>query len=361
MINSNYNQSNSLSNDEYLNKYNTYFLCKNSIYLSNLPKNLLNKDILYQKKYLGQYGHINSMIFVKNKNKEKSVIIQFDTVNQAALAILSLHNFEVEDKFLEVNYFKTKFCFYYLNKKECTNNNCTYLHEKKINDYLYIKLNNNENIDSHSLALDILNVSKNSFEIIYDKIIGKKYYETQKKFPKMTIKKLKSDLFKKKKNKNTYNVSFHEKKYENNSNNNNHFYNNNINNNINKNYYSNKIYKFKSYNFINKLNSIALDSLSVRNNQENNNNHDDSSNSSINSDKMNFSFSYNNHSRFNFVNNNNFEEGINVPEYIIDIIDQNLTLLVNSNDKSQKNNFDFENNFNINSNWSDFINFKRIN
>ena len=76
---------------------------------------------------------------------------------------------------------------------------------------------------------------------------------------------------------------------------------------------------------------------------------------------MNFSFSYNNHSRFDFVNNNNFEEGINVPEYIIDIIDQNLTLLVNSNDKSQKNNFDFNFNFNINSNWSDFINYKRIN
>jgi hypothetical protein len=294
------------------------------------------------------------MIFVKNKNKEKSVIIQFDTVNQAALAILSLHNFEVEDKFLEVNYFKTKFCFYYLNKKDCTNNNCTFLHEKKINDYLYLKLNNNENVDSFSLALDILNVSKNNFEIIYDKIIGKKYYETQKKFPKMTIKKLKSDLFKKKKNKN----NFHEKKYENN--NNNYLYNNNNNNNnnnnVNKNYYNNKIYKYKSFNFINKINSI--ENLSSRNNQENNN---DSSNSSINSDKMNFSFSYNNHSRFDFVNNNNFEEGINVPEYIIDIIDQNLTLLVNSNDKSQKNNFDFNFNFNINSNWSDFINYKRIN
>ena len=352
MINSNYNQSNSLSKDEYLNKFNTNFLCKNSIYLTNLPKNLLNKDILYQKKYLGQYGHINSMIFVKNKNKEKSVIIQFDTVNQAALAILSLHNFEVEDKFLEVNYFKTKFCFYYLNKKDCTNNNCTFLHEKKINDYLYLKLNNNENVDSFSLALDILNVSKNNFEIIYDKIIGKKYYETQKKFPKMTIKKLKSDLFKKKKNKN----NFHEKKYENNNNNYLYNNNNNNNNNVNKNYYNNKIYKYKSFNFINKINSI--ENLSSRNNQENNN---DSSNSSINSDKMNFSFSYNNHSRFDFVNNNNFEEGINVPEYIIDIIDQNLTLLVNSNDKSQKNNFDFNFNFNINSNWSDFINYKRIN
>ena len=149
MINSNYTQSNSLIKDEYMAKFNTFYLCKNSIYISNLPKNLLNRDNLYLKKYLGQYGHINSINFVKNKNKEKSEIIQYDTVNQAALAIFCLHNLEVEDKILEVNYFKTKFCFYFLNKKECNNNNCTYLHDKKINDYLYIKLNNNENIDNN--------------------------------------------------------------------------------------------------------------------------------------------------------------------------------------------------------------------
>jgi hypothetical protein len=368
MINSNFNQSNSLSKDEYLNKFNTFFLCKNWIYLSNLPQNLLNKDILYKKSYLGQYGHINSMIFVKNKHKEKSVIIQFDTVNQAALAVLSLHNFEVEDKFLEVNYFKTKFCFYYLNNNECVNNNCTYLHDKKINDYLYIKLNNNnENINSQNLALEILNVTKSNFENIYDKEIGKKYYEKQKKFPKMTIKKLKKDLFKKKNNNvktnKNFDVNQYEKKYGINYNKN-YFYNNN---NVNKNYYSNnnnnnKYYKYKSFNFINKLNSIKFDNVISRNNKENNSN--DSTNSSI-SENLNFSFSYKNHSRFNFVNNNNNnEEGINVPEYIIDIIDQNLTLLINSNEnKSQKNNFDFinNNNFYINSNWSDFINFNRIN
>ena len=340
-------------------KYNTYYLCKNSIYISNLPKNLLNKDDLYLKKYLGQYGHINSINFVKNKNKEKSAIIQYDTVNQAALAIFCLHNLEVEDKILEVNYFKTKFCFYFLNKKECNNINCTYLHNKKINDYLYIKLNNNENIDSFSLALEILNVSKENYKIIYDELIGKNYYERQKRFPKMTIKKLKSDLSKKKKL--NFNFSFHEKKHETNINNN-YFCNNN--NNINKNYYNNNNKNYKYKNYINKISSITFDNLSTRNNKDNNNiNHSDSSNSSINSEKLNFSFSYNNHSRFNFVNNNNnIEEGIKVPEYILDIIDQNLTLLINSNDNnSQKNNFDFKFNFNINSNWSDFINFKRIN
>ena len=360
MINSNYTQSNSLIKDEYMAKYNTFYLCKNSIYISNLPKNLLNRDNLYLKKYLGQYGHINSINFVKNKNKEKSAIIQYDTVNQAALAIFCLHNLEVEDKILEVNYFKTKFCFYFLNKKECNNINCTYLHNKKINDYLYIKLNNNENIDSFSLALEILNVSEENYKIIYDELIGKNYYERQKRFPKMTIKKLKSDLSKKKKL--NFNFSFHEKKHETNINNN-YFCNNN--NNINKNYYNNNNKNYKYKNYINKISSITFDNLSTRNNKDNNNNNNsDSSNSSINSEKLNFSFSYNNHSRFNFVNNNNnnIEEGIKVPEYILDIIDQNLTLLINSNDNnSQKNNFDFKYNFNINSNWSDFINFKRIN
>jgi len=46
------------------------FLSKKIVYISNIPKSLFNKDILYQKKYLGYYGHIKQMNLFSNKKKK---------------------------------------------------------------------------------------------------------------------------------------------------------------------------------------------------------------------------------------------------------------------------------------------------
>ena len=136
------------------------------------------------------------MVLLNHKN-EKNVIAQFDTVNQAALAILCLQNLKINnDVKLKAIYFTTKYCYYFLNNKECPNPHCLFLHNLQINNYLLLELKNNKYIDSIKFALGVLNISKKVFEAIYFKLIGENYYELQKKFPKMTMKKSLQDNLK---------------------------------------------------------------------------------------------------------------------------------------------------------------------
>ena len=51
---------------------NHNYISKNTVYISNIPEEIYHKDILYQKKFLGQYGHINQIINKKKKKKEKN-------------------------------------------------------------------------------------------------------------------------------------------------------------------------------------------------------------------------------------------------------------------------------------------------
>jgi hypothetical protein len=172
------------------------YITKNSIYLSNLPNELFMKDILYQKKFLGQYGHINQIIIDKKNKKENKVIIKFDTINQAALAILSLHNFKLNNGYrINIMYYLTKYCNYFLNNRECPNQNCLFLHSLSINDYQYYKISNSNKFDSFQFALDLLNITNHVFNLIKLKLIEDNYYEKFKKFPKLTIKKLKNQEF----------------------------------------------------------------------------------------------------------------------------------------------------------------------
>ena len=287
--------SNSLISEQsyYLSK--KIYLSKNTIILSNIPENLFSKDILYQKKFLGQYGHINKMVLSKNSQNEKKIIVQFDTVNQAALAILSLHNFKIENIKLKVNYFIIKYCLYYLNNKECSNPNCVFLHEKKINNYLLLELKNNKIIDCFKFALDILNLTKKTFDIIYLKLIGDDYYEIQKKFPKLSMKKLKNEDFIK-------SLYHHYEKEQN----------------INK--------KNKKKNNIKNRNSFD----SLESNTENLLSSSDESIEKINDSIQKYQyeniFKRKNNSRFDFVNKNNDKLNCNIPDFVLDFLDKYFTL-----------------------------------
>ena len=177
------------------------YLSKNTILLQNIPKDIYSREILYQKKFLGQYGHINKIfLFQKNKKEkeENNAIIQFDTVNQAALTVISLHNFNIgNNERLKISYLITKYCSYFLQNKTCLDYNCFCIHSLKISDYLLKEIHCNEHINYYEFALSILNVTESSFNLIFENLIGDNFYEKQKKFPKMTMKKLKSDIFKK--------------------------------------------------------------------------------------------------------------------------------------------------------------------
>ena len=318
-------QSNLMSQDEKIILLNKYFILKNTVFISNIPKEFFTKEILYQKKFLGQYGHINQIFLINNNKKENSVIAQFDTVNQAALSIIALNNFEINKNIkIKISYYNTRYCHYFLNNKECQNPNCLFIHTSKINDYLYKEINMNEYFNSFQFALNILNVSLDSFKIIYEKIIGEKYFEKYEKFPKMTIKKLKN---------------------EENSNNLNR---NNINKqNLKINQKNKNVKKNKSRSFENSLKN--LENLSNKKNFQ------------IRAMSNNIKNSINNltenrtkNSRFLFVKNNeNREDKVNVPDFVINIIDKYLKLYI----IDKKYNYDLIKtvNTNFNANWSDLL------
>ena len=329
-----------LLSEQNYNLSKVHYLSKNIIYISHFPESLFSKDILYQKKFLGQYGHINQMILLNHHKNERSVIVQFDTVNQAALAILSLHNFKIDENTkLKAIYFISKYCYYFLNKKNCPNPNCLFLHEKNINNYLLLEIKNNKQIDSYKFALEVLNLSKPIFDVIYMKLIGDNFYENQKKFPKMTMKKLKNKEFinsilsyikeNQKNNKGNNNIKKPPKKK---------FENKNTHKKYNKNKYKNsKRDSFHSFDSNNEKISTSEESV-----------------------EKNYEFIYNNNiifkrkknSRFDFVKKNNDNEII-IPEFILDFIDKYLVLICNNKFNDNNGNdygffyLDFNNWFNI--------------
>ena len=183
---------NHISTDEKKNLSNKYFLLKNTVFISNIPKEIFSKETLYEKKFLAQYGHINRLLLINNNKIENSLIVQFDTINQAALCIISLDNLEIKEKEkIKSNYYNTKYCNSFLNNKECKNPICLFIHSTKLNNYLYKEINPGEYINSFKYALLILDVPLSSFNLIYEKLIGEKYFEKKGKFPKITLKKLK--------------------------------------------------------------------------------------------------------------------------------------------------------------------------
>ena len=253
-----------------LSNYN--FISKNTISIMNLPSDLCSKDLLYQKKYLGQFGHINHILFEKNyRNNEKNIIVQFDTNNQAALAILFLDDFLIEKKRLKVNYFISKFCYFFLHNKKCTNENCLYIHDLSINEYLFCRINNLAFFNSFKFAISVVNIPFHIITAIKMKLFKDDYYDEFKKFPKITIKKLK-----------------------------------------NQNYIKN-LFPEKSKDLKSSKNSSEDDSINTNN-----------------TSKLSFSpmkLKRKSHSRFNFVMNDKKmdENSVCVPNYILDFIDNLVT------------------------------------
>ena len=290
-----------------------FYLSKKIVLVSNIPKFLFSKDILYQKKFLGQYGHIKQMIFTQNQKKEKNIITQFDTVNQAALAVLSLNNFNINNDIkLKAIYFKTKYCINTLNNKDCNDVNCLFLHDLNIDEYSYIQLKNRNYFDSYKIALDIIHIEKNDFEIIYNKLIGENYYELYSKFPKMTLKRLK-----------------------------------------------NKEYKKNLFQQENEKNQIVFKRISdnintTRNNIDENQKSSTDNSSDLNKFSNNLIFKKRKFSRFNFVNNKiKLSLSVIIPDFFLDFLDKIITLRYNEKNNNDKRNLLYINDYNCN--WNELI------
>ena len=284
--------------DELLNRY---FISKNIILISNLPEELYSKEHLYQKKYLGQYGHIIQILFDKNNKNNKSIIVQFDTNNQSALAVLFLDNLLIKNnQRLKVSYFITKYCYNFINNEVCFNSTCLFIHDYNINEYLYSEIKHFGFINNVKFASNVLNIPLKIILSIKSELFGENYYLQNQKFPKITMKKLKNKDFIK-------NISSKEKNYKKN--------------------------EFKSYK---------------------NSSEDDSINTNNTSNNWNYSLIYKlkrkNKSRFNFVKNDiNKNESVFIPEFVLDFLDKSI---FNYNNNDLLNN-DYNINIdNFNCNWS---------
>ena len=314
-------QSNQITQEEKMILSNKFYLIKNIVFISNIPKEFFTKEILFQKKFLGQYGHINQIYLINNNKIENSLIVHFDTVNQAALAIIALNNFEINEKKIKISYYNTKYCHFFLNNKVCPNPNCFYIHTYKINDYLFKEIQINEYINSFMFALNILNISSNFFLLFYEKLIGEKYFEKYKKFPKITVKKLKNE----------------EQKY------------------------MNKITilktNLKSKKTLKKSKSKKNNENSFSNSQ-NLSNFQNNSFNDIKKSKIRKNFRTEK-SRFKFVKNKeNQNDKVNVPDFILNTVDKILKLYIEKKNKDKI--FKNINIVNFNANWSDLVLIKNI-
>jgi hypothetical protein len=319
--------TNLISNEEKNQLSNKFFIVKNIIFLSRIPRGIFSKEILIQKKFLGQYGHINQLYLINNNKHENSVIAQFDTVNQAALSIIALNNFEInKNQKLKISYYYSRYCHSFLNNKECKNLNCLFIHSIKINDYLYKEIQVNEYINSFLFALNILDVSLTSFQLLSERIIGEKYFENKNKFPKITVKKLKNE-------ENFRKISL------------NFFFNSNT--------FSNNILlkKNKSKSFKNSMKK--LDNINKERKKR--------SVSHINLFKNIILNKRTEKSRFLFVKKiENKEDKVNVPDFVINIIAKLLNLYLNDKTSENNNLIQNVNNINFNANWSDLLLIKNL-
>jgi CCR4-NOT transcription complex subunit 4 len=114
-------------------------LQKNVVYVIGLTNKLAQKEILQNHKYFGQYGNIVKILTNKPKTFVKSSLASNDNCNssyiyyskpqEAAMAILAVDNFKIDNTFLKTSFGRTKYCSNYLKGVDCINKDCFYLHK----------------------------------------------------------------------------------------------------------------------------------------------------------------------------------------------------------------------------------------
>ena len=324
-------------------------ITKNLVYVIGISENLSKKDTLIKYEYFGQYGKIKKIIINKKKaynlnnpfGPSYSVYVTYSKPYEASIAILALDNIYIDNHLIRASFGTTKYCQFFLKGMECTNKGCLFLH-KCANESEIIKredLNVNKNIfykqqlyaikiadiynpevKNKLLKLSKKNTKFPSPDLIYqneivienEKIYKSSFNLNKKNNIKNEIKKNnnnKKENLNKLDNINTNKIKkiYSEDRNENKEKNNEE---NKENNNIN--------------NTRNNLNKLEIDSIK----KINNSNEITCSSTGDEKDKNSLIlFTKKNKSRFNFVNNNNEDSNENeIPEFILDIIEQKYKL-----------------------------------
>lgn len=122
---------------------------RNLIYVTNIPQAECREEFLRRKQMFGKFGRITSCV-----TKRDSAYITYQRVLDAEIAIKTMHGrFTSDGRALRCAVGTTKYCSFFLRRKECPNSGCLYLHElvkqdETINDFKILRNFNsfNQNI-----------------------------------------------------------------------------------------------------------------------------------------------------------------------------------------------------------------------
>ena len=132
---------------------NVRVIQRNLVYITNLSVNIakeevrpvsstspfpspLQKQILRQYEYFGQYGKIEKIVINKNNlysinsphGPSVSAYITFENKGDAHACIAAIDGFWIENRALRASFGTTKYCTQFLRSQTCNNPDCMYLH-----------------------------------------------------------------------------------------------------------------------------------------------------------------------------------------------------------------------------------------
>ena len=157
---------------------------RNLVYVIGLDPKIANKDILMKREFLGQYGKITRLIVNFNKaytsnntiGPSYSAYINYNTEEEAALAILSIDSSSYNGKQIKAAFGTTKYCAYYLKKIACPNRECVYIHTQQDKSNMISKESSDFYIEQHKIAIKVSDIANPK---VKDALFKNRHEETQ--------------------------------------------------------------------------------------------------------------------------------------------------------------------------------------
>ena len=115
---------------------NMRIIQKNIVYVIGLTAALANQEVLSSFSFFGQYGSILKIVINQSGYTQKyqndvtySAYVTYSTKEEASLALLCIDNCTVDSHTIRCSFGTTKYCNFFLKGVECINRECLYLHE----------------------------------------------------------------------------------------------------------------------------------------------------------------------------------------------------------------------------------------
>ncbi|KAK1373637.1 RNA recognition motif-containing protein [Heracleum sosnowskyi] len=129
------------------NLSNVRVIQRNLVYISGLPLNLADEDLLQREEYFPRYGKVQKVSISRTAagtiqqfpNNTCSVYITYSKEEEAVRCIQSVHGYILEGRPLRACFGTTKYCHAWLRNMQCTNPDCLYLHEIGTHEDSFVK------------------------------------------------------------------------------------------------------------------------------------------------------------------------------------------------------------------------------